>query len=201
LAVEAENSVTLLPVDQEYNRHQVARNIRKPLTQQIQHKRQTSNKGKEELRILNQIKAKLHENRALVTKAKKGNSVMIIYEDEYAQKVKNLISNSETSETNEHITAKFQKEVGTTLNECKQLIDTHNKWKYINLNPGTPVLRGLIKVHKEDTPIRPIVNFRNAPTYNLAKMLANTLMKYIPLPSVYNVQDSVQLMKGLENIP
>jgi len=78
---------------------------------------------------------------------------------------------------------------------------THSKWKYINLNPGTPVLRGLIKVHKEDTPIRPIVNFRNAPTYNLAKMLANILMKYIPLPSVYNVQNSVQLMKNLENIP
>ena len=39
------------------------------------------------------------------------------------------------------------------------------------------------------------MNFRNAPTYNLAKMVANILMKYIPLPSVYNIQNSVQLMK------
>ena len=81
LALEAENAVTLLPVgDQEFTRHQVARNIRKLLTQQTQHRRQKSNKGKEELRILNQIRDKLHENRALVTKAEKGNSVAIIYD-------------------------------------------------------------------------------------------------------------------------
>jgi len=72
LALEAENAVTLLPPrEQEYTRHQIARNIRKLLTQQTQHKRQKSNKGKEELRILNQIKDKLHENRALITKADK----------------------------------------------------------------------------------------------------------------------------------
>ena len=162
---------------------------------------QKSNKGKEELRILNQIKDKLHENKALITKADKGNSVVIIYKDEYVQKVKNFTSNNKASETSEHITVKFQKDVKTTLNECKQLIDTHKKWKYINLNPGTPVLRGLTKVHKEDTPIHPILNFRNALTYNLAKMLANILMKYIPLPSVYKVQNSVQLMRDLEYIP
>jgi len=65
LALETENAVTLLPPgEQECTRHQVARNIRKLLTQQTQHKRQKSNKAKEELRILNQIKDKLHENRA-----------------------------------------------------------------------------------------------------------------------------------------
>ena len=126
---------------------------------------------------------------------------MIIYKDEYIQKVKDFISNNEASETSEHITTKFQKDVRTTLNECRHLIDTHKKWKYINLHPGAPILRGLIKVHKEDTPIRPIVNFRNAPTYNVTKMLANVLTNYIPLPSVYNVKNSVQLMKDLDYIP
>jgi hypothetical protein len=105
------------------------------------------------------------------------------------------------TETNGNITAKFQKDIRTTLNECKQIIDTDSKWRYINLNPGTLVLKGLIKVHKENTLIRPIVNFRNAPTYNLAKMFTNVLEKYIPLPFIYNVQNSVQLMKDLANIP
>jgi len=49
---------------------------------------------------------------------------VIIYEDEYIQKVKTFISNNEASETSEHITAKFQKDVRTTSNECKQLNDT-----------------------------------------------------------------------------
>jgi hypothetical protein len=87
------------------------------------------------------------------------------------------------------------------LNECKQIIDTDSKWRYINLNPGTPVLKGLIKVHKENTPIHPTVNFRNAPTYSLARIFTNVLKKYISLPFVYNVQNSVQLMKDLANIP
>jgi hypothetical protein len=81
----------------------------------------------------------------------------------------------------------FQKDIRTTLNECKQINDTDSKWRYINLNPDTPILKGLIKVHKENTPIRPTVNFRNAPTYNLGKMFTNVLKKYIPLPFVYNV--------------
>jgi hypothetical protein len=126
---------------------------------------------------------------------------VIIYHDEYEQKVQNFISNNDAIETNENVTAKFQKDVRITLNECKQVINADSKWKYINLNPGTPVMRGFIKVHKEDTPIRPIVIFRNAPTYNLAKMFTNKLMNYIPLPLVYNVQNSLQLMKDLANIP
>ena len=52
---------------------------------------------------------------------------MIVHEDEYAQKVKNFISNNEAIETSEHIRAKFQKDVRTILNEPKQLVDTHQK--------------------------------------------------------------------------
>jgi hypothetical protein len=183
LALEAENAFTLLPPgEQEYTRHQIAKNIRKLLNQQAQHNRQNSKKGIDELRILRQIKTKLHENGALTTKADKGNSVVVVYRDEYEQKVKNFISNNETTETNGNITAKFQKDIRTTLNECKQKIDTDSKWRYTNLNPDNPLLKGLIKVHKENTPIRPIVNFRNAPTYSLAKMFTNVLKKYITLP-------------------
>jgi len=49
-------------------------------------------------------------------------------------------------------------------------------------NPTAPTMRGLVKLHKEDIPIRPIINWRNAPGYKLAKMLAGKLTSYIPLP-------------------
>jgi hypothetical protein len=128
----------------------------------------------------------------MVTKVDKGNSAVIIYRNEYEQKVENFISNNEAIEVNGNITDKFQKNLRSTINECKQIISTDSKWRYINLKQGTPVLRGLIKVHKEDTPIRQIVNFRNAPSYNLAKMFTNTLKTYIPLPYTYNVLNSIQ---------
>ena len=158
-------------------------------------------KGKEELRIINQIKDKLQKNNLIVTKADKGSSILVIYCDEYEHKVNNFISNNEAIEINDNPTAKFQKDVRITLNECRHIIDTNNKWRYINLNPSTPVMRGLVKIHKEDTPVRPIVNFKNAPTYNLAKTLTKVLKKYIPLPHVYNVHNSVHLMEDLTNAP
>ena len=74
-----------------------------------------------------------------------------------------------------------------------------NKGKFINLNPEPPSLRGLIKVHKTNTPIRPIVNFKNAPSYKLANMFARILKSYIPLHNFYNVQNSVQLMRDLSD--
>jgi hypothetical protein len=137
----------------------------------------------------------------VVTKADKGNSIVIIQCDEYEHKVNSFISNSEATEANDNFTAKFQKDIRSTLNECRQIIDKNNKWKYINLNPCTPVMRGLIKIHKENTPIRPVVNCRNPPTYNIAKTLTSALKKYMPLPYVHNVQNSVHLMKDLTNIP
>jgi hypothetical protein len=45
----------------------------------------------------------------------------------------------------------------------KQTVGVDNKWRNVNLNPYTQLLRGLVKVHKKDLPIRPIVNSRSAP--------------------------------------
>ena len=100
LALEAENAITLLPPgQQEYTRFQVAKNIEKLLTKQNQHNGRNSKKGTEELRIKNQIKGKLQENNAMVTKADKGSSVVIIYCEEYERKINSLISSNGAIET------------------------------------------------------------------------------------------------------
>jgi hypothetical protein len=60
------------------------------------------------------------------------------------------------------------------------LIQKTDKWKYVNLNPMAPTIRGLINVHKEGAAIRPIINWKNAPAYKLAKMLAKKLHTHPP---------------------
>jgi len=47
----------------------------------------------------------------------------------------------------------------------------------------------------------PVVNYKNAPSYKLAKLFTGILKSYIPLPNVYNILNSVQLMKDLSEIP
>jgi hypothetical protein len=42
----------------------------------------------------------------------------------------------------------------------------------------TPIFYGLIKIHKEGAPIRPIVSFVGSPTYELAKFLSRILTPF-----------------------
>ena len=49
------------------------------------------------------------------------------------------------------------------INSSKELIPANEKWKHINLNPFTPSIKGLIKLHKPEHPIRPVVNWSGAP--------------------------------------
>ena len=141
LALEADNAVTLQPPrKQDYSRHQIAGNITKLQNQQNPYRGQAFGREKEELRLLNHIKDKLHKNRCLVTKADKGNWAVIIDRNVYKQKVENFASNNEAIEVNGNITDKFQKYLRITINECKQLISAYSKWRYINVNACTPVI-------------------------------------------------------------
>jgi len=56
-------------------------------------------------------------------------------------------------------------------------------------------------VHKEGTPIRPVVNFKSAPSYKLSRWFINVLKEYIQLSDAFTVPNSVHLMKDLADIP
>ena len=64
-----------------------------------------------------------------------------------------------------------------------------------------PRLKGFIKVHKDNMPIRPVVDYSEAPAYYLAKELNNILDTFLPLPNAFNVTNSLQLMNEVSDIP
>jgi hypothetical protein len=77
-------------------------------------------------------------------------------------------------------------------------------WKYINMNPKPPNVYGLIKLHKQGNPIRPVISWKNAPAYKIAKHLTQIMKQTIPLPNIYiyihNVANSFQLIEELNKI-
>jgi len=146
---------------------------------------------------MKQIKYKLNKNKAIISKADKGNSTVVLYLDDYNRKVNEFISSNNFTTANADIKKTLQKGVRNTINECQNLIQKREKWKLMNLNPTAPTMRGLIKIHKEGTPIRPAVNWRNAPGYKLVQALTRKLTSYIPLPFAYNMKNTVQLMDDL----
>jgi len=94
----------------------------------------------------------------MISKTDKGNSIIVLYQEEYKDKINKFVTSSNFTIAIMDFTKKLQRDVRNTVNECQQIIHKSDRWKYVNLNPTAPTIRGLLKVNKEGAPIRPIVN-------------------------------------------
>jgi hypothetical protein len=111
-----------------------------------------------ETRLVNSIKNKLQKNNAMVARADKGNSIVILPTKQYESKIWDFLHGNNFIASTTDATKTIQKEIRNTIKESKTLIPRDSKWKYINLNPSAPSIKGLIKLHKPGQPIRPVVN-------------------------------------------
>jgi len=71
---------------------------------------------------------------------------------------------------------------------------------FIQKKPLPPSLNTQIKIHKPNNPIRPVVNNRNATSYEIAKFLVNKLHEHQNLKYQYNVKDSTSLANDLTKL-
>lgn len=68
------------------------------------------------------------------------------------------------------------------------------------MKPMAPKLNALIKTHKEDKPIRPVINNIQAPSYKLAIYLSKKLNQPIKLPYTYATRNSMVVAQDLNSI-
>jgi hypothetical protein len=63
------------------------------------------------------------------------------------------------------------------------------------MNPMAASPHATIKLHKQNTPIRPIINWKNAPAYGLMRYVhvIKILYNHLHLPNAYNIQNSIHL--------
>jgi hypothetical protein len=163
LAIEAETTINLPPIpDQDPLRYQTARNLSR-LAHNTNQKTSHNIQAYREKRIFNGIQEKLRHNSAIITKADKGNSIIIIDKIIYDCKILNFLDNNCFQTESKDPTKRFQNEVRKTINSCPLITPSNLKWKYVNMNPSPSTIRGLIKIHKPDAPIRPIINWQHAP--------------------------------------
>jgi hypothetical protein len=66
------------------------------------------------------------------------------------------------------------------------------------MNPEAPQILGTIKLHKENKPIKPIINWKNSPGYKLATHVSKLLKHGIQLPNIFNVINSKELINNLK---
>jgi len=122
LAFEAETATVLLPPgEQEYIRHQIAHTRKKLYKQQNERPNYSIIQRRNENKVINEIKDKLTKNKAIISKADNGNSIIIIYQEEYKEKINKFISNNSFTIANGDFTKKLQKGIGNTINGCQQV--------------------------------------------------------------------------------
>jgi hypothetical protein len=164
--MESETAISLLPApDQDYIRHQIAHNIQILKRQQYRIYGHNNPQAFQEMKTLKTLKMKLNSNHAYLIKADKGNTITIIHERTTTEKVLDFLENNGFQPTTTSPTKRFQTEIRNSLNSCKTFIPSDQKWKYIYLNSKPPQSRGLIKLHKSETPMRPPLNWMTAPAY------------------------------------
>jgi hypothetical protein len=147
------------------------------------------------------IQTKLKENDTMITTADKGNSLVIIQTQQYNAKIQDFIDKNNFQSSTTNPTKSFQNQIRKTIYHSTTLIPRDSKWRYVNLNPSAPTIKGLIKLHKPDQPIRPIVNWRNAPAYKLSRLLTTKIRQFALLPYAFNVKNSTELIRELKQTP
>lgn len=182
---------------QEHFRHNLIHEVNKL---KLENKRpNTKRKTKEDLSLIDSIAEKLKENDAILTKADKGNSIVIIKKNDYQHKVSTFLEKGKFKLLTKDPTETFTKTTNSTISKCKS-VTQKDKISLKMPNPKSPTLRAQPKTHKQDIPIRPIVNFRQAPTYNLCKYLHSKIKHNINLNNTVNVSNTYELIDKIKDI-
>ena len=113
--------------------------------------------------------------------------------------MEDFISLRDTSTLTTDPTQKYQAKVKQVLNELSDnLLTKHESFYLKSMNPKIPILYGLLKIHKINTPFRPIAFYVKAPDYKICKYLKTVL--YESFHSKHSVKNSIELVNSLNKI-
>ena len=76
----------------------------------------------------------------------------------------------------------YQRQIQQAIQKCNVLIDKNTSKYLTNIKPIAPKINAYIKTHKENEPIRPVIDNTQAPSYNITKFFNNRPKNYINLP-------------------
>ncbi|XP_021967061.1 uncharacterized protein LOC110862189 [Folsomia candida] len=145
--------------------------------------------------IRNSIKSLLEDDTICITKADKGNSVVIMDRNKYMEKMSSMIVTGPYTILNHDPTPLYAKLVAEKCHKLTELklLPEH----LLEKTPRSPIIYGAPKVHKKDIPLRPVVDYRNSPTYKLSKYLANILTK-VASKHEFSIKNSTEFVEELK---
>ena len=137
----------------------------------------------------------------MILTADKGVSMVVMNRDDYHQKAEALLQESEYRNITSDPTNKYKNKLIGLLKSIKTGGGI-NETTYKKLYPtgaGSPKFYGLPKLHKESTPLRPIVSSIGAVTYNTSKELSR-ILKPLVGKSPHHICNNHDFLEDLKTI-
>nr|XP_047128840.1 uncharacterized protein LOC124809161 isoform X1 [Hydra vulgaris]XP_047128841.1 uncharacterized protein LOC124809161 isoform X1 [Hydra vulgaris] len=155
---------------------------------------------------INERKAlyKLRRNKSItIKKTDKGGGICILDKKTYEEKILQLLEDKNTydelpNDTTEMVTDKIINEI-IMMRNARAIPEKVANFILPNTPSRTPLFYGLPKIHKQGTPLRPIVSGCDGPTDNLSEYVVKYLQPMAEtLPAYF--RDTTHLLRLLSNI-
>lgn len=195
LLLETETTIQSLPV--------CIQNKTRIITHQkiIKHSNKPKQKNmNEEIKTLKDIVNKLEVYDATALKADKGNTVVIMNNKQYHEKILDFITQNNIKKLPKDPTQKFHNQIKNLINKST-FLTPNQKIFCRTIKPNAPKFRGQPKIHKDNEPIRPVVNAINSPTHKIAKLLDKIIRQEIILENNRSLKNREDLINKIQNIP
>ncbi|KAI8120077.1 hypothetical protein CVS40_8611 [Lucilia cuprina] len=137
-----------------------------------------------------------YKNKVVITKADKGNKTVLMYREDYYNGMGKLLEDKITyKRIPTDPTQKLQRANNALITNLykREYINRYDKIKLTSNAATAPRLYGLPKIHKPNTPLRPISSSIGVPCYELSKYIGN-ILKNIILEK-YNIKNALELKK------
>ena len=148
------------------------------------------------------IKQKLATTNTITTLADKNAGLVILNERDYVGKTEEFFAANNFIEIKRNPTNSFHSRVKKIIEKHKEFFRQHNTNTFFltPMNPRTPLLYSLVKLHKTGHPIRPIITSISSSTHKLAQFVLNFFNEHIKFSPRYGILNAAHLINNLESV-
>lgn len=155
------------------------------------------------LKLFQKTKRFLSVNPSLIVlNSDKGKKTVVMNDTDYDVKMRDLLSDSTTySVLKSDPTIRIQTAANSLIENLRvdgYIADSESKIMKC-YNAVSPKIYGLVKIHKINNPLRPVVSCCGSPVYNVSKYLCN-LLSNVKHTFVYSIRNSRDLIDRLSHI-
>ena len=158
-----------------------------------------SNILREEFQAIKELK---RDDSRIILTADKGVAMVVLNKEDYINKAKHLLNQPTYKKMTEDPTSKQKARLIKLLRNIKAQggITEEQYKKMYPTGAGAPKFYGLPKIHKQDTPLRPIVSNTGTVSYNTSKELARILKPLVGKSQhhLQNTKDFIQQIKDVK---